>query len=85
MILIVAISPKIFSIVDVMSTSDVERGGSAVDDDSSDVMSTGSVDAHHVADDCLDGAELTETIDALLSYNIGLQNHEVNNKNNWAA
>ena len=48
-------------------------------------MSTGSVDAHHAADDCPDDAELTDTIVALMSYNIGIHNNELNNKNSWAA
>ena len=85
MILIVAISLKISSSADVVSISSVEWGGSAVDDDSSDVMSTDSVDAHRAADDCPDDAELTDTIVALMSYNIGIHNNELNNKNNWAA
>ena len=68
-----------------MSISCVEWGGSEVDDDSSDVMSTDNVDAHHAADDCPDDAELTDTIVALMSYNIGINNNELNNKKNWAA
>ena len=54
-------------------------------DDSSDATSTGSVDAHHVADSCLVDAELTDTIVALMSYNIGINNNELNNKKNRVA
>ena len=71
---------KIFSSVDVMSISGVEWGS-----DTSDAMSTGSVDAHHVADSCPDDAELADTIVALMSYNTGIHNNELNNKNSWAA
>ena len=80
MILIVAISLKIFSIVDVVSISGVEWGS-----DTSDAMSTGSVDAHHVVGNCPDDAELADTIVALMSYNIGINNNELNNKKTWAA
>ena len=63
-----------------MSISSVEWGSGT-----SDAMRADSVDAHHAADDCPDDADLTDTIVALMSYNIGIHNNELNNDNNWAA
>ena len=45
----------------------------------------GSVDGHRAADSCPDDAGLAETIVALMSYNIGIQNNELDNNRKWAV
>ena len=45
----------------------------------------GSADGHHAADSCLDDVELADATVALMSYNIGINNNEPNNKMNWAV
>ena len=45
----------------------------------------GSADGHHAADSCLGDVELADTTVALMSYNIGINNNEPNNKMNWAV